>query len=185
MLRGLHARKPVQLGLALLVGIAFGFLLQKGGATRYDVIIGQLLLEDHTVVRIMLSAVVVGALGVHLLRSMRLAELHPKPGSFGASVVGGLIFGVGFAVLGYCPGTVAGAVGQGSMDALLGGVVGILIGAGVFAALFPRLSRGVLAVGDFGDVTLPRLFKVNEWVVVLPVTALIVLLLWWLHGVGA
>jgi hypothetical protein len=184
MLKRLHARKPAQLGLALLVGIAFGFLLQKGGVTRYDVIIGQLLLEDHTVVRIMLVAVVVGTLGVHLLKSLGLAELHPKPGSFGSSVVGGLIFGVGFAVLGYCPGTVAGAVGQGSMDALLGGVAGILIGAGVFAALFPKLSRGILAVGYFGDVTLPRLFKVNEWVVVLPVSVLIVLLLCWLHGVG-
>jgi len=184
MLKRLHAKKPAQLGLALLAGIAFGFLLQKGGVTRYDVIIGQLLLEDHTVVRIMLSAVVVGTLGVHLLKSLGLAELHPKPGSFGSSVVGGLIFGVGFAVLGYCPGTVAGAVGQGSMDALMGGVVGILIGAGVFAALFPKLSRGLLAVGDFGDVTLPRLLKVNEWVVVLPVSVLIILLLWWLHGVG-
>jgi hypothetical protein len=70
------------------------------------------------------------------------------------------------------------------MDALLGGVVGILIGAGVFAALFPKLSRGILAIGDFGDVTLPRLLKVNEWVVVLPISVLIILLLWWLHGVG-
>ena len=184
MLKRLHAKKPAQFGLALLVGIAFGFLLQKGGVTRYDVIIGQLLLEDHTVLRIMLAAVVVGTLGVHVLKSLGLAELHPKPGSFGTSVIGGLIFGVGFAVLGYCPGTVAGAVGQGSMDALLGGVVGILIGAGVFAAVFPKLSRGILAVGDFGDVTLPRLLKVNEWFVVLPVCVLIVLFLWWLHGVG-
>ncbi len=184
MLKRLHEMKSAQLGLALLVGVAFGFLLQKGGATRYDVIIGQLLLEDHTVVRIMLTAVVVGTLGVHLLRSMGLVELHPKPGSFGSSVLGGLIFGVGFAVLGYCPGTVAAAVGQGSMDALLGGVVGILLGAGVFAAIFPKLSRGILAVGDFVDITLSRLLKVNEWVVVVPVSGLIILLLWRLHGVG-
>lgn len=184
MLKGLHARKPAQLWLGLLVGVAFGFLLQKGGATRYDVIIGQLLLEDHTVVRIMLSAVLVGSVGVHLLKTLGLTELHPKPGSVGTSVVGGLIFGAGFAVLGYCPGTVAGAVGQGSMDALLGGVVGILIGAGTFAALYPRLSRGVLAAGDFGDLTIPRWLRVNEWVVVLPVCLLIVLILYWLRGVG-
>ncbi len=49
----------------LVFGIAFGFLLQKGGATKYDVIIGQLLLTDFTVVKIMLSAVLVGMIGIH------------------------------------------------------------------------------------------------------------------------
>lgn len=184
MLGRLHGSKSTQLWFGLLAGVAFGFLLQKGGVTRYDVILGQLLLEDHTVVRVMLSAVVVGALGVHALKALGLARLHPKQGSFGTSVVGGLVFGVGFAVLGYCPGTVAGAVGQGSMDALLGGVVGMLLGAGALAALYPRLSRGIMAVGDFGDVTLPRLFNVSDWVVVLPVSVLIVLALWMLRGAG-
>lgn len=184
MLKGLHEKKGLQMILALGAGICFGVLLQKGGATEYDVIIGQLLLTDFTVVKIMLSAVVVGTIGVHLLRSLGLAELHPKPGSVGQSVIGGLIFGLGFATLGYCPGTVAGAVGQGYLDALAGGVVGILIGAGIFASLYARLSRGILAKGNFGDVTLPRLFKVHEWVVVPPVAVLIVLLLWWLERSG-
>lgn len=184
MLKGLHARKPAQLLIGLLLGVAFGFLLQRGGATRYDVIIGQLLLEDFTVVKIMLSAVVVGTLGVHLMKSLGLAELHPKPGSVGTSLIGGLIFGAGFATLGYCPGTIAGAVGQGSMDALFGGVVGILLGAGALAALYPRLARGVMTVGDFGDATLPRLLRVNEWVVVLPMAVLLTLLLWWLESLG-
>ncbi len=184
MLKGLHARRPAQLLIGLLLGVAFGFLLQRGGATRYDVIIGQLMLEDFTVVKIMLSAVVVGTLGVHLMKSLGLAELHPKPGSVGTSLIGGLIFGAGFATLGYCPGTIAGAVGQGSMDALLGGVVGILIGSGVLAAVYPRLARGIMTVGDFKDVTLPGVFKVNEWVVVLPAVLLIVSLLWWLESAG-
>ncbi len=184
MLERLHKRKRLQLWLGLLAGVAFGFLLQKGGATRYDVIIGQLLLEDYTVVRIILSAVVVGSIGVYALKALGLAKLHPKPGSFGTSVLGGLIFGVGFAVLGYCPGTAAGAAGQGSMDALFGGVLGLVLGAGVFAAAYPRLSRGVMSVGDFGDVTLPRLLKANDWAVVLPVSFLIVLALWALRGAG-
>ena len=184
MLRRLHEKRPVQLLIGLVVGVAFGFLLQKGGVTKYDVIVGQLLLEDHTVVRVMLSAVVVGAVGVHALKNLGLAELHPKPGSIGTSVIGGLIFGVGFAVLGYCPGTVAGAVGQGSMDALFGGVVGLLIGAGTLAALYPRLARRLMAVGDFGDVTLPRLLGINEWFVVVPASIVIVIILWALHGVG-
>lgn len=62
MLKRLQAQKNAQLVIGLGAGILFGFLLQKGGATYYDVIIGQLLLTDFTVVKIMLSAVVTGML---------------------------------------------------------------------------------------------------------------------------
>ncbi len=127
MLKTLHRKKGTQLGIGFAAGILFGFLLQKGGATTYEVIIGQLLLTDFTVVKIMLTAVVTGMIGVHLLRSLGLAELHPKPGSLGSTAIGGLIFGVGFGILGYCPGTMIGAVGQGSLDALFGGLPGMLL----------------------------------------------------------
>ncbi len=179
MLEKLRANKKAQLAIGLAIGILFGFLLQKGGATEYDVIIGQLLLTDFTVVKIMLSAVITGMIGVHFLKSIGLAELHPKPGSVGQSIIGGLIFGVGFATLGYCPGTIAGAVGQGYMDAAVGGVVGILIGAGILAALYPKLQASIMKRGNFGDITLPKLLRVNHWVVVIPFAAgLIALLIW-------
>lgn len=168
----------------LAFGIVFGFLLQKGGATKYDVIIGQLLFTDFTVVKIMLSAVLTGMLGIHAMKTLGWVELYPKSGSAGKNIIGGLIFGIGFAVLGYCPGTIAGAIGNGHLDAMVGGLAGILIGAGLFAALYPRLSQGILKKGDFGDLTLPRLFKVNDWVVVIPVAALIFLLLYWLERDG-
>ncbi len=184
MFKGLHGRKGLQLGIGLILGIPFGFLLQKGGVTNYDVIIGQLLLTNFTVVKVMLSAVVAGMVGVHLLRSFGLATLHPKPGSFGSSVIGGLIFGVGFALLGYCPGTIAGAIGQGSLDGLFGGMAGILLGAGLFAEAYPKLDRFVLRKADFGEVTFPQLFKVNPWVIVLPVAVGIVLLLFWIERTG-
>ncbi|MDP3450587.1 MAG: hypothetical protein Q8R87_08390, partial [Anaerolineaceae bacterium] len=85
---------------------------------------------------------------------------------------------------GYCPGTIAGAIGDGALDAAVGGLAGILIGSGLFAALYPRLSQGILKKGDFGDLTLPRLFKVNEWVTVIPVAALIFIILYWLERAG-
>ncbi len=184
MFKALHAKKGFQLVIGLFLGIPFGFFLQKGGVTRYDVIIGQLLLTNFTVVKVMLSAVVTGMIGVHLLRSFGLATLHPKPGSFGSSVIGGLIFGVGFALLGYCPGTIAGAVGQGSLDGLFGGMAGVLIGAGLFAQAYPRLDRSVLRMGDFGELTFPRLLKVNPWVIVLPVAIGIVIFLLWVERAG-
>ncbi len=178
------AKTNTQLFFGLLFGIIFGFLLQKGGATSYDVILGQLLLEDFTVLKIMLSAVLTGMIGLYALKGFGLVSLIPKPGSFGMSVVGGLIFGVGFAVLGYCPGTIAGAVGDGHLDAAIGGVAGILIGSGLFAALYPRLARGILKKGYFGTVTLPELFKVNEWFVVIPVALLILSIFYLLESSG-
>lgn len=176
MLKKLHSQKVVQLFLGLIIGVLFGFLLQKGGVTNYNIIIAQLLLTDFTVVKVMISAVITGMLGVHLLRSLRLAQLHPKAGSFGTSVIGGLVFGMGFAILGYCPGTVAGAFGQGYLDALFGGIVGIMIGAGIFAAIYPKMQK-FLNKGYFGEITLPKLFKVNPWIVVVPVAILLIALL--------
>lgn len=99
-------RSTLAWGLAF--GIAFGFLLQKGGVTKYDVIVGQLLLTDFTVIKIILTAVLTGMLGIYFMKSKGWVTLYPKSGSVGKNVIGGLIFGVGFALLGYCPGTIAG-----------------------------------------------------------------------------
>ncbi len=183
-LDALHSKRGLQFTIALLCGVVFGFLLQKGGVTDYDVIIGQLLLKDFTVVKVMLSAVITGSLGIYALKSAGLVKLHPKPGSLGSSAVGGLIFGVGFATLGYCPGTVSGAVGTGALDALLGGVAGILIGSGLYAGLYPRLRRGILQKGDFGTKTIPEILNVNPWLVVIPGCLILAALLLFLENTG-
>jgi len=184
MLRDLHSNARAQMVLGALIGVMFGFLLQKGGVTDYDVIIGQLLWEDFTVAKVMLSAIVTGMVGVHALRSLGWAELHPKSGSVGMTIIGGLIFGVGFGLLGYCPGTLAGAVGQGELDALAGGIVGVLVGAGLFAAIYHRLEGSILRVGHFGDLTLPQLLRTSRWAVVVALAALLAGLLVWMESAG-
>lgn len=184
MLTKLHSSKRTQLFLGLAAGFGFGFLLEKGGVARYDVIIGQLLLYDFTVLKIMLSAAATGMLGVYLLRGLGQAQLHPKPGSWGATAVGGLIFGLGFATLGYCPGTISAAVGQGWLDALVGGLAGIILGAGIFASMYPRLKPGILSKGEFKHRTFPELLKVNPWIVVIPAAAAITAFLYWLESRG-
>ena len=176
--------KGITLIWGLIFGIVFGFLLQKGGVTKYDIILGQLLLKDFTVLKVMISAVVTGMVGIYFMKSMGWVLLSPKPGSAGMNILGGLIFGIGFAVLGYCPGTIAGAVGNGYLDALIGGVGGIVIGAGIFAAVYPRLKDQILNKGYFGTVTLPELLKVNPWVVIVPFSAILVLLLYWIEKSG-
>ena len=175
-------RRPLFFGLSF--GILFGFLLHKGGATKYDVIVGQLLLTDFTVLKIMLSAVATGMIGIYFMKSLGWIKLSLKSGSVGKNVIGALIFGVGFAVLGYCPGTIAGAIGNGYLDAIVGGLAGIVLGTWIFAVMYPRLKDGILKKGDFGDVTIPGLLKVNDWVVVMPAVVLIVLLLFWIENAG-
>lgn len=184
MLEKLRSDERVQPIIGLVIGIGFGFLLQKGGVTRYDVIVGQLLLVDFTVFKVMASAVITGMIAVHLFWSLGLVKLHPKPGSWGSSALGGLVFGAGFGLLGYCPGTIAGAVGQGSIDALVGGVCGILFGAGLFAELYPRLEEKVLKRGEFGDATFPEILGVNCWLVVIPAVLILIGLLLWIEEMG-
>jgi hypothetical protein len=184
MLKKLHEQNNLQLVIGFFIGILFGFFLQKGGVTKYGVIIGQLLLTDFTVVKIMITAMITGMIGVHLFRTLGIAQLHPKPGSLGSTVIGGLIFGVGFGVLGYCPGTLAGAVGQGSLDALFGGILGILVGAGLFSEFYPKLERGIFRWGNWGELTWPGLFKVNPWILIIPLTVGVLIFLWWVERSG-
>lgn len=178
MLEKLHANKKIQSLLGLGIGFFFGFLLQKGGVCDYEVIMGQLLLKDFTVMKIILTAIVIGMLGVYAMRDAGWVTLHKKKGSLGTSVPGPLIFGVGFALLGYCPGTSIGAVGHGALDALVGGVIGIMIGAAGYAAVYPYLQKRILNIGDFGDMTIIELVRArNPWTVIVSVAVLIVVFL--------
>jgi uncharacterized protein len=166
------ARKPASskaaaspLITAVLFGLVFGFLLQKGGVGKFNVLIGQLLLQDFTVVKIMLTAIVVGMIGIFTLHHFGKVNLHLKPTRIGANVIGGLLFGAGFGLLGYCPGTVAAAMGQGSWDALFG-MAGLVAGSWVFAEMSGWSKRTVETWGDRGKIQLPDLLHVRRRVVV-------------------
>lgn len=138
--------------LGLATGFVFGFLLQRGGVTRYKVILGQFLWADHTVLRVMLTAVAVGAIGVWTLHGLYGVPLHLKTSALVANTLGGIIFGVGMALLGYCPGTGVGAVGDGSCHAIFG-VLGMFAGAGVYAEVYPFIQGNLLSMADLGKVT--------------------------------
>jgi len=180
----IHSNKPLQLVFGFLIGIGFGFALQKGNVTSFDIIVNQLLFNDFTVVKIMLSAMLVGMAGIYLLRHFGLARLQPKKGSVGKTVVGGLIFGIGFALLGYCPGTVVAAAAHGKLDALFGGIIGMLVGAGIFASLYPRLESSILDKGSFGNKTLPEIFNICPWRIIIVVEVLVLGLFFWLESQG-
>ena len=153
-----------KLALGLLTGFLFGFLLQKGQVTKYRVIVGQFLLRDFTVLKTMLTAVVVGGIGVYILRALGLATLHVKPAQLAAVSSGGLVFGVGMALLGYCPGTGVAAAAEGKTDAWFG-VAGMLLGAMLFAEQFAFFGKNILTWMDLGPMTLPALFRIPAWAI--------------------
>lgn len=144
---------PKKIISALIFGLAFGYLLQKGGVGKYHILLGQLLLQDWTVVKIMLTAVVVGMVGIFALHHFAKVNLHIKPTKLGSNIIGGLVFGAGFALIGYCPGTGAAALGQGSWDALFG-MAGLVAGSWLYAELSGTLKRTVEQWGDRGKLTL-------------------------------
>ncbi|MEX5744519.1 DUF6691 family protein [Massilia sp. X63] len=171
---------PKQLVLGLLFGMIFGFLLQKGGVAKYDVLLGALLLTDFTVMKIMLTAILVGMIGIFAMHARGLVKLHLKPTKYAANVIGGLVFGAGFALIGYCPGTGAAALGQGNLDAVAG-IAGLLAGSYLFAELSRSLGSNVLAWGDRGCIQLPDLIGVRTMPFLLVFAPVLGAALWLLY----
>ena len=163
--------------IGLLTGLVFGWLLQKGGVTDYNVLINQLLLKDFTVFKIILTAVLTGMIGIYFLKYRGLIQLHLKSGSIGSLITGGLLFGVGFGLLGYCPGTLAGAVGQGSMDALLAGLPGILLGAAFYARIYPKIQTSFFEKQPLKKLSIPEYFDLNNQIVITAAAFIILLVL--------
>jgi len=162
----------------LITGVIFGFLLQKGRVIRYDKQIGALLLKDMTIVKFMLTSILVAMAGVYLLVDLGLAKLSIKATILGGNIIGGLIFGLGWGLLGYCPGTQMGALGEGRWDAVWG-IIGMLFGAALFAEVYPVLKVTVLTWGNFGKITIPHLLGINHWIVITVMIVLGVILFRW------
>jgi hypothetical protein len=165
-----------QLILGVILGIAFGFLLQKGGVAKYHILIGALLLEDFTVAKVMLSAIVVGMVGVLAMNYFGWIQLQIKPTRYAANIFGGLLFGVGFGLIAYCPGTGAAAIGQGNFDAIFG-VLGLIAGSYIFAEASSFLELTINKWGDRGKITLADLINVRRTIFALAFIPLLIIAL--------
>ena len=154
-----------ELWLGLITGIFFGALLQQGRVLRYEKQVGAMLFQDMTILKFMLSAIVVGMIGINLLVSLDMVSLGVKATNIGANLIGGLLFGIGWAVMGYCPGTSVGAVAEGRWHAVFG-ILGMLVGAAIYAEAYPALQGNVLAWGALGKITVPSVLGVSPWVVI-------------------
>jgi uncharacterized protein len=149
--------------LGLITGLCFGALLQQGRVLRFEKQVGAMLLRDMTILKFMLSAILVGMVGTYLLVDLGMVELSIKSTQVGANVIGGVLFGCGWAVMGYCPGTSLGAIGEGRWHAVWA-VLGMLFGAALYAEAYPALKDSVLTWGTFGKPTLATATGINHWV---------------------
>lgn len=151
--------------IGLITGILFGFLLQKGEVLRFEKQVGFMLLKDMTIIKFMFSAVLVGMVGIYAFHSLGVIALSVKATHVAAIIVGGLLFGIGWAIAGFCPGTSVGALAEGRIHALWA-ILGMLAGAALYAELYPAMKATLLAWGNFGKITLPQVLGISPWPIV-------------------
>jgi len=166
-----------------VTGILFGFFMQKAQVIRYDRQLAALRLQDMTIVKFMLSTILVAMVGIYLLFDLGLVKLSVKPLILGGNVLGGLIFGLGWGIVGYCPATAMGALGEGRYDSAFG-LLGMLLGAGLYAEAYPLMKETVLTWGNFGKITLPTVLGINHWIVIVILVAVFIALFRWFEKKG-
>jgi uncharacterized membrane protein YedE/YeeE len=153
--------------IGFLIGCAFGAILYLGGASSYRRIMGTLLLKDMWIIKLMATAIGVGTLGVYLLDFNGLANLSIKPAYVWGIGLGGIIFGIGWAVSGYCPGTCVVGTSEGKKDALFT-LLGALCGAFVFSLVFPYIEADLIESANFGKITLEDVAGINGIYLAIP-----------------
>jgi uncharacterized membrane protein YedE/YeeE len=167
----------------LLTGICFGFLLQKSEVVRYDRQLGALRLLDMTIVKFMFSSILVGMVGIHILKFAGLVSFLFMPTILSKNIIGGLLFGIGWGLLGYCPGTQGGALGEGRWDAVWG-IMGMTLSAAVYAEVYPFVEKKLPDWGNYGTITLPQVLGLNEWIVIAILVVGIIALFRWFEKKG-
>ena len=166
--------------LAVILGIMFGFALNKAGLTRYATINGQFRFVDMTVLKFILTALVVTALGLYPLRMLGLIAFPTVPATYlVGNLLGGAIFGVGMSLAGFCPGTMVAGAGEGKLDYLIPGGLGFLVGATLFGLTYDKVFPPIAKLLNYGSVVIPDLWNVNAILAVV-VFALMALVIFYL-----
>jgi hypothetical protein len=166
----------MKLLLGFAIGMAFGAVLQLGGASSYRKIMGMLLLRDFTILKMILTGIAVGVVGIQALDLAGLAHLDIKSTYVVGILAAGGLFGIGFALAGYCPGTAVVAAAEGKRDALYT-VGGGLVGAFAYALVHPALQP-LLEMGDFGTITVPAVLGLPGLAVAVPLALVIGVAVW-------
>lgn len=170
--------------IILILGILFGFALVKGGLTRYTNISGVFRFTNLTVIKFMMSALVTAMIGLYLMHETGAVQFPNIPATYVVgNLVGGLIFGVGMSLAGYCPGTVAAGAGEGKLDYLIAGGLGLITGAIIFGMTYQQIFPPLAKPANLGNVTLATLWNLDPLLLVAVFVTFVLLLFYFLeHG---
>jgi uncharacterized membrane protein YedE/YeeE len=165
--------------VAFVLGLGFGFFLERAGFGSARKLAAQFYLYDMSVFKVMFTAIVTALLGVTYLGWIGFLDLdlvYLVPTHLGPQVVGGLVLGVGFVIGGYCPGTSVAALATGRIDAMLY-ALGIFAGTFAYAEVYPAI-KGFVNADAMGQVTLPEVFGLPWGLVVFSVVLIAVVGFW-------
>lgn len=153
--------------IAVILGIFFGMFLERGGLGNPHKLTGVFYLADFTVPKVMFTAILVAAFGLYLLSDLKLLDMERVwivPTFFWPQIAGGALFGIGFLISGYCPGTAVAGFASGRLDALVT-MIGIGAGSLLFAVLYPFVE-GFYVSSGMGGATLPKIMGISHWFVI-------------------
>ncbi len=154
----------VNILFGLTTGFIFGYILSRTGVTKYPRVMGMLLLKDFKILKFMLTAVTSSMILFYLLGDLGLLKITLKNLDWG-KLVGGLIFGTGMGLLGYCPGTMMARIGEGKKEAVFA-VFGMALGIFIYALTIKPVKEYLLTPEINGDLSV--LFSVNRWIIIIP-----------------
>jgi Sulphur transport/Rhodanese-like domain len=172
--------REIGLVVAVLIGFAFGFVLERAGFGRATKLAAQFYLHDMTVLKVMFSAIVTAMLGMALAGGVGLVDLRALSESavsytyLWPMLVGGLLLGAGFIISGYCPGTSVVGIASGNLDAVFA-YLGVIIGSVMYGELFPLVSAFHVS-GNFEHVFLYDLLGIPAPIVAALVAGVAVVL---------
>lgn len=159
--------------IALVIGLGFGFVLERAGFGSGRKLAAQFYLTDLTVFKVMFTAIITAMAGLYLLSRVGVLDLsliYHLPTYLVPQLIGGLLFGVGFVVGGYCPGTSCVAASTGRIDGLVL-VAGMMAGIWSFVEAYPLLE-GFVNSSPMGELELPQAFGLSHGMVVVIVIGL-------------
>lgn len=157
----------VSLIIAFIIGIGFGFTLERGGFGSARILAAQFYFGNMRVLKVMFSAIVTAMLGVYYLSVIGFVDLsliYISETYIVPQVLGGLILGAGFVIGGYCPGTSMVSFSTGKLDALIY-ILGVMFGIFIFGEIFPYITDFYIST-NMGSLTLPEYFHLPYGLVV-------------------